>query len=334
MMRTDDRSAAVTSLAELLGAAAERQPLQAPDGKSGTRLERVVLQGQAYVLKYLDQADDWLARAAGDRVGWPAVMYRSGLLDRLPGCLDHAIVGCVSTAEGGAVLVMRDIGHFLVPPGHAALPLGQHRRFLEHMAALHAAFWNFEDTLGLLPLADRYRLLSPASARAEVIRGGTHPIPTDLVPRGWAQLAARAPRAHRLVNDLLTDPAPLVEALAATPRTLVHGDWKAGNLGTQPDGRTILLDWALPGAAPGCVDLGHYLALNAVRLPEARESSIATYRSALQAQGVDTNEWWERQLRLCLLGTFLMFGWEKALGDTDELAWWVQQVSDAIRWLP
>jgi hypothetical protein len=333
-MRPSGQAAAVTSLAELLDEATERQPLEAPDGKSGTPLERIVLEGQAYVLKYLEPDGDWLARAAGDRDGWPGVLYRCGLLDRLPGCLDHAIVGCLSTDEGGAVLVMRDVSPFLVPPGHGALPWGQHRRFLHHMAALHAAFWEFEDTLGLLRLADRYRLLSPDTVRAEVVRGGTHPIPTGIIPRGWEQLARCAPQAHAHVVELLADPAPLVEALATTPTTLVHGDWKAGNLGTGPDGRTILLDWALPGAAPGCVDLGHYLALNAVRLPEAREGSIAAYRRALAVYGVNTNGWWERQLQLCLLGTFLMFGWEKALGDSAELAWWLRQVDGAMRWLP
>jgi hypothetical protein len=47
----------------------------------------------------------------------------------------------------------------------------------------------------------------------------------------------------------------------------VAADWKMGNLGTHPDGRTILLDWAFPGAGPARWDLCRYLALNRARLP-------------------------------------------------------------------
>jgi aminoglycoside phosphotransferase (APT) family kinase protein len=39
----------------------------------------------------------------------------------------------------------------------------------------------------------------------------------------------------------------LVAAFGETPATLIHGDWKFGNLGAHPDGRTILLDWGGPG---------------------------------------------------------------------------------------
>lgn len=80
-------------------------------------------------------------------------------------------------------------------------------------------------------------------------------MPTKLMPDGWACFAQRAPRVAEVVFALQDDPTPLVAALATTPQTLVHGDWKAGNLGRDPDGRTILLDWAVPGIAPPCVDI-------------------------------------------------------------------------------
>ena len=108
--------------------------------------------------------------------------------------------------------------------------------------------------------------------------------------------------------------------------TLIHSDWKAGNLGSHPDGRTILLDWAVPGEAPPVTDLAWYVCLNRARLPQSKEVTIAAYREALERHGIDTGPWWDRQLGLCLLGALVQFGWEKALGDTqddaDELAWW------------
>ncbi len=123
--------------------------------------------------------------------------------------------------------------------------------------------------------------------------------------------------------ELLTGP------LGQTPRTFLHGDWKMGNLGSHPDGRTILLDWAYPGSGPACWDLCWYLALNRARLPEAKEAAIERFRTALEASGVATDPWWQAQLDLCVIGIMATFGWEKALGDAAELDWWERQVAGA-----
>jgi hypothetical protein len=138
---------------------------------------------------------------------------------------------------------------------------------------------------------------------------------------------------RELVGELRRAPWRLAEALGATPSTLLQGDWKLGNLGTRPDGRTILLDWAYPGEGPACHDLAWYLALNRARLPETKADAIGRFRRELQRRGVSTGGWWERQLGLCLLGALVQFGWEKALGDVDELGWWVDAARDGARWL-
>jgi hypothetical protein len=65
-----------------------------------------------------------------------------------------------------------------------------------------------------------------------------------------------------------------------------------------------------------------YLALNRARLPEPKEAVIDRFRAALEQQGTGTGGWWQRQLDLCLIGVMATFGWEKALGDEGELAWW------------
>jgi hypothetical protein len=109
----------------------------------------------------------------------------------------------------------------------------------------------------------------------------------------------------------------------------LHGDWKMGNLGAHPDGRTILLDWAYPGSGPACWDLCWYLALNRARLPEPKEAVISRFRAALTEHGIDTGGWWQRQLDLCMIGIMATFGWEKALGDPGELGWWQNTVAGA-----
>lgn len=329
--RVDARRVA-SSVAELLGTTVHGEPLAGDDGKTGARLERVVANGQRYVLKHLHLADDWVMRATRDVDCRAVSIWRHGWLDGLPGCIDHAVVGAAwdDRPDGrGAVLVLHDVGAWLVPLGDDQLPLDCHLAFVDHMAQLHAAFWGHHDTIGLLPLATRLVFFGPQLAETERARGGTDLVPTQLVPEGWGRFAQRAPDAAEVVFALLDDPTPLIAALSSTPQTLVHGDWKAGNLGRHPDGRTILLDWALPGIAPACTDIAWYVCLNRVRLPQTKEATLTAYREALERHGIDTGPWWDRQCALSLLGTLMQFGWEKALGDDAELAWWQARALEA-----
>jgi hypothetical protein len=190
------------------------------------------------------------------------------------------------------------------------------------MAALHAAFWACGDEFEVVPAMHRYLELSPWMAAAEAAAGSPHLVPR-LVAQGWPLLAEVAPAAAAVVTPLAHDPGPLLDALAGTPQTFVHSNWKLDNLGTDDAGRTVVLDWEQPGRGAPLSDLAWYLAINCRRLPQSKEASIAAYREALEACGVDTGPWWDRQLALCLLGAMVLFGWEKALGGYDEeLAWW------------
>jgi hypothetical protein len=308
-------------LAELLAGATDRTGLAEVPGKSGASLERVVIEGQHYVLKHLDLAEDWTMRASGCLPGAPLVLWERGILARLPGCLNQPIVGA-AREPGGCALLMRDVTPWLVPVTDAPITLDQHTRFLRHMAALHAEFWACGREFDVVPAMHRYLELSPWMAEAEAAAGSPHLVPA-LVARGWPLLAEVAPAAAAVVTPLAYDPGPLVEALAGTPQTFVHSNFKLDNLGTDDIGRTVLLDWEQPGRGAPLSDLAWYLAINCRRLPQSKEASIAAYRQALEGYGVDTAPWWERQLGLCLLGALVQFGWEKALGGYDEeLAWW------------
>ena len=100
-------------LADLLMGATERAGLDEAPGKSGASLERVVIDGQAYVLKHLDLSRDWTMRASGCLRGAPLVLWERGILARLPGCLNQPIVGMASTPGGrGYWLVASDGGIF------------------------------------------------------------------------------------------------------------------------------------------------------------------------------------------------------------------------------
>jgi thiamine kinase-like enzyme len=222
-----------------------------------------------------------------------------------------------------------------VPVGDDPITEELHATLIDHLAALSARFWNWRDGLGLLPLGRRWEFFSPHMVAGERALGFPEHVPR-LVEQGWRQFAARAPGdVASAVASLRADATPLVEALAGTPTTFLHGDWKLGNLGHAPDGRTVLLDWAYVGEGHACHELAWYLALNRARLPigHTKESTIDEFRAALERHGVATDPWWERQLGVCLLGALVQFGWEKALGDGDELHWWCDRARAGLELL-
>ncbi|MDQ1712974.1 MAG: hypothetical protein QOE45_2424 [Frankiaceae bacterium] len=314
----------------LVAGATARAPLRSADGKSGAAMESVVIGGEAYVLKTFDVGSDWLLRASGDAGCRAVALWERGLYDAVPAAIDHTVVGAARGAGAAypAALLMRDVSPWLVPED-APVSMDDHRAFLAAMAAMHAAFWERSGLDALMPMASRYAMFAPGITAAE---------PDADVPRyvapGWEALRRNASGLADVVLPLLDDPWPLCAALAGTPATLLHGDWKLGNLGRRSDdGRVILLDWDRPGPGPATADLAWYVAVNCERLPESKDATLATYRVALDAHGVDTAPWWDRQVTLALLGAFLQLGWSKA-GQPDELAWWGAHVERAARLLP
>jgi hypothetical protein len=320
------------SLDELLAGADSREPWKTADSLSGSLLERVRISDERYVLKHLHLDDDWIQRANGDLYTRPLVMWRSGMLDALPDPIDHTIAdvaGGLGRNGWGAAVLMTDVSECLVDVSAPAIRHDQHLRFLDHMAGLHAQFWGFRDELGLMPFGNRYFMLSPLMAACESDRGTLEGVP-GMVVDGWRRMAGEAPELGRILLRLLDEPWPLVGAQQDGPQTLIHGDWKAGNLGSHPDGRTILLDWAFPGEAPAALDLAWYIAVNCDLLPESKEDTISNYRDALERHGVGTDGWWDAQLELGLLGAVLLLGWSKT---GEELAWWADRAPRAVRYL-
>jgi hypothetical protein len=324
------------SVAELVAGATDRRAFRNADGKSGSGFERLTIDGLPHVLKLMHVDDDWIARAFGDLTCRPVTVWEAGVLDALPPSIDAAVVGAargLGRNGWGAALLMRDVGDHLVPEGDAPVPAAQHAAFVDHMAELSARFWGWRDTVGLTPLDIRWSFFGDGMLTCERERGWPDQVPV-IADRGWRAFAERAPAdVSSLVGRLRAAPWRLAEAVADTPTTFLHGDWKMGNLGSHPDRRTILLDCAYPGEGPACHDLGWYVALNAARLPESKEDAIARFRGALERHGVDTEGWWDRQLDVCLLGTLVQFGWEKALGSDAELAWWVARARAGGEWL-
>jgi hypothetical protein len=319
----------VGSAQDLLARASSRNRVEPADARAGAVFERVTVGAESFFVKRLSPASDWVMRIAGDHVHRPFLIWRSGLMDQAPDLIDHTVVAMDLTDDAVLTIVMRDVGGSLVPPGDATVPTAQHARFISHMAALSSAFWGWEDRLGLTTMAQRMRFFAPDNIAAELAAAAV-PGPLAAAATGWPTLAERSPLLSAIARSVHDDPTILTARLSGLPGTFLHGDWKMGNLGSHRDGRTILLDWTLPGAGPACWDLCWYLALNRARLPEPKEAASGRFRAALESHGIATAAWWQEQLDLCLIGIMATFGWEKALGDAAELSWWEAQVADAV----
>lgn len=317
------------SLAELLADAVRREPFLTSDSRSGAALERITTaDGATRVLKHVHVDHDWTMRFSGDVGCHAARVWASGLMDVLPDRFDHGVLG-VAWGLGrdglGAAILMRDLSSEMVPSGHDPITLEQHLAFLDDMARLGARTLGWHDEVGLVPLGNRWAWFNHASLRLEADRGWPDPVP-KIAFDGWAQFAERVPAdVFAVVDGLRRDPSALVGRVQHTPQSFVHGEWSLRNLGTADDGRTVLIDWTYPGAGPCTYELAVYLALNRARMPQSKEDAIDQFRSSLAREGVDVERWFEDQLALSLLAALVVFGWEKALGPDDELAWWCER---------
>ncbi|HEY2298732.1 MAG TPA: hypothetical protein VGH43_13445 [Jatrophihabitans sp.] len=311
---------------DLLELVVRREPLPAA-GKSGAQLERAWLDdGSTVVIKHADAAADWIMQATGD-AGRVAAMWADGTFGRLPASIEHAILD-VQPAAGGATVVMRDVASHLAPGDR--MPESLHHRVLSAARDSHAAFAG-ASLPQLCDLRRYYTFLSPSVCERFAVE---HDVPR-LALQGWTRfhevVASDVVEAIAAVHD---DPGPLVDALLARDRTLVHGDLKLANLGNDDD-RVIMLDWGtLTCWAPASVDYAWYLAINTAAIGRDPGEILDDVRRAQHAPD-------EVALRLALIGALAQLGWEKALGATANdpetrqreraaLEWWTRKVREAF----
>jgi hypothetical protein len=315
------------SVEELLAGASRRTSFVPDDARSPAGFERVEIDGERCVVKYVHPDFDFTMRVSGDLGCRPRRVWEAGLMDLAPATIDHAMLGVARWGRNGwgAALLMRDVSGDLPVLGDEPVSEEMHAAFLDGIAALAAPLWDYQGDMGLLPHRLRWAWFGREQLAGEERLGFPEAVPR-IATEGWQRFAERAaPDVLEAVEALRRDTSPLSDALLATPQTFVHGDWKIGNLGRAQDGRVVLLDWAYPGEGPVCHELAWYLALNRSRIPRghSKESTIDDFRGALERHGISTDGWWDRQLRLCLAGGLVQFGWEKALGPDDELDWWI-----------
>ena len=314
------------------GELVERVPLDGHVGKSGAGLERVRTgDGASYVVKRVTEDSDLLHALLGGGPAREYLLWRDGALDRLPRGLAHAVVGGWLEEET-TVIVMRDLGDRVLG-WEDHLSADQTRWTMERVAALHRAFLDAPPTAvaPLRPVLDQF-----APHRLGAVVDSDNPLPS-LARRGWELFAEIVPaEVADSVFTVLADVGPYAAALvAAGPVTLVHGDLATVNMAFEGDD-LVLLDWAMPVAAPGPLDVARFVAGCSSVVGLSREETIEAYRRAA-GPAYD-----EGAMRLALLLGLVWLGWNKALDavdhpdpavrarERDDLDWWVARARVAL----
>jgi hypothetical protein len=316
---------------ELVRDAVERVVLSGHVGKSGAGLERVRLaDGRTLVVKRIEPGTDFTVEATGGMPGREILLWRAGVLDRLPDGVGHALVDAW-IEDDATVLVMRDLGEAMLTWEHR-LDAGQAAWTMQRTARLHRAFLG-DPPADVVPLMSLITLFAPEVVRPSADRGVEL---MRLALHGWDLFTELVPAdVADPVLALLADATPLARALAEGPTTFLHGDLATVNMAIEGDTLT-LIDWAMPTAGPGPIDVARFLAGCASVVDLSREELIAAYRDAAGPAYDD------RSMALALLTGLMWLGWNKALDtaehpdpkirarERDDLEWWVDRAREAL----
>jgi hypothetical protein len=312
----------------------QRAPIEG--GLSGARLERITVQNgdrsANAVLKQIDPQTNWLMRASGDRMGREIAFTQSPIWAQMPEAIQVPVLAVAADAPGAGALLMPDLTPVIYPSALCYAPAdeGLVARILDHLAAMHATFWEAPELRAapwLATSADAFFTLT-----LERLNAAADAIPDedtygDQALRMWPFLWRFVDGADgSAIWRTLMHPDALLAAAANAPATLAHGDTWVANMGglaptelhdasvdlaraqgeAAPVERLVLLDWALATAGAATFD-SLWLAQTWHTLDPLHV--LALHRAALLRHGVqavgDDATW----ALLCDLGwvrTFLM----------------------------
>ncbi len=146
--------------AELLHDAVRRVVMAGHEGKSGAGLEKVWLaDGRALVVKRVTRESDFTLALTGGTVARECLLWHSGVLNRLPPGVTHAILDAWVEEDGTSVIVMRDLGAAVLT-WDDRLSVATTHRVVERVAALHREFLD-SPPQGLAPLRRVLELFAP-----------------------------------------------------------------------------------------------------------------------------------------------------------------------------
>ncbi|HKD74461.1 MAG TPA: phosphotransferase, partial [Ktedonobacterales bacterium] len=262
-----DEMLAPETLARFAGFAAKPPMIASREtitgGFSGATIERIIVRDdtsqQSFIVKRIDPDHDWLMLASGDTLCREVQFTRSTLSAQLPPDIVLPVLATAYADHAGALL-MSDVARMIIPATrcYEAVDDALVARVIDHLAALHARYW--ED-----PTLTQYEWLStPSNAlfaltpvrlqfllTKKLSREDMYGI--DALKRWFHLWQYLDPADAGTIQHMLAHPARLLQSLQTAPATLVHGDAWLANMG-EDQGRLILLDWALATTGPATFD--------------------------------------------------------------------------------
>lgn len=326
-------------------------------GLSGARLSAVEVThttaSQNYILKQMSSQWDWAMLSSKDRVCRSVALWRHGLLDCLQPTVEHTILAGAYDNDGWALL-MKDVNEKLIFPNEEFEPfnVAKIKSLLDGLAAIHAQFWQAPELANpIYNLCNNAEMLATLSLPiAQEIPSESSPVPEWII-EGWPLLLDMVePDVAATLQALLANPQPLITALDSFPLTLVHGDFRAMNLGLgQPEKLPLIaLDWQLASHSVATVDLAWFIIDPEKDLPSfSIDTAVAYYRQSLERRlGYSLSEalWqpmWELGMLVNVLrsGSFLARWSVHAETENDRaycrkiIEWYNEQVKVAAKWL-
>jgi hypothetical protein len=316
-----------------IGEVVEHEPLISI-GWSGNALERVRLaDGRSLIAKRIVPGRGWIERHTRD-AGREALLFRSGVLERLDGSIDHAAVGVQPDGDAWWVL-MHDASDRLLPEGKR-LSRHESRLILSAVNTMWEEFWG-EQVPHVSSLEDCLGLFSPSIGEAE--RDGL-----DLLPKQyeafWEAFAEAADDdVAEGVLALHENSSALVARLDSFGTTLIHADIRDEQLGLDGD-RLVLLDWGRATQGHPVVDFAWSICHNAWRIDATHDELVDDFRR-VRSEHDDP-----RANELIGVVGLMMYGWifghsaayhpdpEERRWADQELAWWMPQARRGLAALP
>lgn len=193
-------------------------------------------------------------------------------------------------------ILLQDLGGLRTVSQIDGLEMDDAKAALDQLAIHHVEWWNRRDDLSQLrcnfPIDhEMYPVLLPG-----------------LFENGYAEVSK-----HLEVPDIVHEVAktyaerigPNMAKLGDSPRTLLHGDYRADNLMFDEDGTPWVLDWQITGGGTAAYDLGYFLSqsVTSEMLAENEAELLAYYQDQAVAAGAERSDFdgFEWMYRLAVL---------------------------------
>lgn len=230
------------------------QPFQSIHSWSGNLLYQVQADDINLFVKRLRPSHDWLSIGSEDHHCRSVKVWQYGLLDRLQPQVEHmTLAGCLD--GDGYALLMRDVSRGML--SGPDLPHPVIHTLLDSLAAMHVTYWEderlTESALGLAKVEKLITMDWPQNWHLF----SHNPEIVEIIAKGWdALFDLLDPDVCAALQAVMENPQPLFEKLAQFPRTLIHADFRVGNVALLPENNQVVaFDWQYAAYAPATICL-------------------------------------------------------------------------------